>query len=48
MLLLILAVLFVFFVVETVLTEVEHFGWATTTLLLTLVGSIILEGSRMV
>jgi hypothetical protein len=33
MLLLILAVLFVVFVVETILTETENFGWATVTLI---------------
>lgn len=40
MLLLILAVLFVVFVVETILTETENFGWATVTLIALGVGSI--------
>ena len=34
----VLAVLFVVFCVECVLTEVEHFGWATLTMILALVG----------
>lgn len=38
MVLLILAVLVVVFIVETVLTEIEHWGWATLLLLLTAVG----------
>lgn len=42
MLLVILAVLFVLFVVECVFTEVEHFGWATVTLIATAVGSAVL------
>ncbi len=43
MILLILAVLFVFFVVETILTETENFGWATVTLIATAVGSVLLH-----
>jgi hypothetical protein len=41
MLFLILGVLFVLFVLECVFTEVEHFGWATVTLLATMVGSVV-------
>jgi hypothetical protein len=41
MFVLILAVLFVLFVLECIFTEVEHFGWATVTMLLTLVGSVV-------
>ncbi len=37
----VLAVLAVLFIVETVLTEVEHWGWATFTLLATFVGSLV-------
>jgi len=37
-LILVVAVLVVLFVVEAVLTEVEHWGWATVVMLLTLVG----------
>src|SRR5258706_4888809 len=43
MILLILAVLFIFFVVETILTETENFGWATVTLIATGVGSVLLH-----
>jgi hypothetical protein len=41
MLLLILAVLFVAFVVETILTETENFGWATVTLIALGVVSVV-------
>lgn len=40
---LILAVLFVLFVVECILTETESFGWATLTLLVTGVASVFLH-----
>jgi hypothetical protein len=42
MILLILAVLFVLFVVECILIETEGFGWATVTLLLSLGASVVL------
>lgn len=42
MFVLILAVLFVLFVLECVFTEVEHFGWATVTLIATAIGSAII------
>lgn len=41
MILLFLAVLLVLFVVETVLTETENFGWATVSLILFGVGSVL-------
>lgn len=41
MILLILAVLFALFVVECILTETENFGWATVTLLLVGVASVV-------
>ena len=41
MFLLFLAVFFILFVVETVLTETENFGWATVTLILTGAGSLL-------
>ena len=41
MLLLILGVLLVAFILETVLTETENFGWATVTLILLGVGSVV-------
>lgn len=41
MLLVVLIVLGIFFVIETVLMEVEHWGWATFTLLATFVGSLV-------
>lgn len=40
---LILAVLFVLFVVECILTETESFGWATITLIVTGVASVFLH-----
>jgi len=43
MLLLILAVLLVVFVVETILTETENFGWATVTLVATGIASVLLH-----
>ncbi len=42
MFLLILAVLFVLFVVECILIETEGFGWATVTLVATAVASVVL------
>ncbi len=41
MLLVVLIVLGLFFVVETILMEVEHWGWATFTLLATFVASLV-------
>lgn len=41
MILLVLGVLFVLFVLECILTETENFGWATLTLLLVGVGSVV-------
>ncbi len=43
MFLIILAALFVIFVVECLLLEVEHWGWATVTLILTAVGVQLLH-----
>lgn len=43
MILLILVVLFALFVLECILTETENFGWATVTLIVTGVGSVLLH-----